>query len=142
MSWLFLAGTQPADDLPLQAAFILGCGQVAQLALERAVEPLIGIEFRAVTGQVMHGDGVAMRLQPGLHRLAVMHPQVVENQTGLAPLHRAHQPLQEPDEQGDIQRAPWQTIQRALPRLLTALITERPKRLAICLMTGVCPRGA
>ena len=50
MSWLFLAGTQPTDDLPLQAAFIPGSGQVAQLAFERAVEPLIGVELRAVAG--------------------------------------------------------------------------------------------
>ena len=44
MSWLFLAGTQPTDDLPLQGALIPGCGQVAELAFERTVEPLIGID--------------------------------------------------------------------------------------------------
>ena len=71
-----------ADDLLLEAAFVLGRGQMAQSAFERAVQALVGIEFRTVAGQVMHGDGLAMFLQPRLHRLAVMHPQIIQNQKG------------------------------------------------------------
>ena len=110
MLGLLLTGTQAADDLLLQSAFVLGCGQVTELAFERAVEPLVGIKVRTVAGQVMHSDDLAMFPQPCFYQLAVMHPQVVED----TPSHPVSDARRGPLRPGTVERD-------FLPRKLTRM---------------------
>ena len=48
--------------------------------LEVGIQTLLRIQFRAIAWQVEELDLVLALCRPSFHRLAVMHPQVVENQ--------------------------------------------------------------
>ena len=54
-----------------------------QGVFEVRVEPIIRIELRAVAGQVKHLDLCLVLSQPRLDRLAMVHPQVVQDQKHL-----------------------------------------------------------
>jgi hypothetical protein len=78
-----------ADELHV----IVGCGPELGLRADRhlradglleiGVEPLVGVEFGALAGQVEDLDVLLVLGQPGLHGLAVMHAQVVQDQEDL-----------------------------------------------------------
>lgn len=57
--------------------------QLGHCLLDIPIGYLIWVEIRAVTGQIERLDLLGARNQPGLHRLAVMHAQVVQNQEPL-----------------------------------------------------------
>ena len=61
------------------ASFVRACFRSA-LAIH-----LVGVEFGAVAGQVEDLDLVLVLGQPCLHRLAVVHPPVVQDQVDLVP---------------------------------------------------------
>lgn len=56
----------------------------AGLLLEVAVEIFVRIEFRGIQRQIKDLDLLFVFFQPGLDDLAVMDPQVIENQKNLA----------------------------------------------------------
>ena len=69
--------------------------------LEVGIEQFVGVELRAVTGQVEHLDVLAVVLEPGLHQTGVMHFQVVQHQEYLGTLVLLgilNQPLHEVDQ--------------------------------------------
>lgn len=82
---------------------MVDCWEVAQSAFQGTGVVFVLIEFRNVAGEIKHGDNCLMFFSPGFHRLAVMQTQLVEDEIHSATFHRAHQPLQEPDEQQGIQ---------------------------------------
>ena len=51
--------------------------------LQIGVEPLLGIELRAIAGQVKQLDLVLPMSHPRFDQLAVMHPQVIQDQEDL-----------------------------------------------------------
>jgi hypothetical protein len=52
---------------------------IAHLLFQVGVEPLLGVELRAVTGQVKKLNLVLPLSLPSLDQFAVMHPQVIQN---------------------------------------------------------------
>ena len=52
--------------------------------LQIVVQILVGIQFRRVRRQIEHLDLFFVFVEPGLDRLAVMDPQVVEDEDHLA----------------------------------------------------------
>ena len=68
------------------------------------IEHLIGVELGAVAGQVEHLDRIAVLRQPGLDRLGVMHPQVVQDQKHLLAL-AFDQTTQEVDQERGVECA-------------------------------------
>jgi len=48
--------------------------------LQICIQPLLGVQFRAVTGQVEDLHQRLVVCHPSLHGLAVVNPQVVQNQ--------------------------------------------------------------
>ena len=76
--------------------------------LQARVEHLIGVEFRAVAGQVEHLNVFLVLLQPRLDQLGVMNLQVVQHQEHLGSLVFAgllRQPFHEVDQDGGIHGA-------------------------------------
>ena len=76
--------------------------------LQVGIEHLVGVELRAVTGQVEDFDIFLVLLQPRLHGSCVMHFQVVQHQEHFAAVALSdllHQPLHEVDQDGGIHGA-------------------------------------
>ena len=82
--------------LPLNAARVPGSGlhelqlgprgrQLRDGLLQACIGHLVGVEFGAVAGQVEDFDLLPVLGPPCFDRLAVMHPQVVQDQVDLAP---------------------------------------------------------
>ena len=46
--------------------------------LQVGIEPLFGVEFRAVTGQIKHFDFLLSLRHPRLHWLAVVYAKIVQ----------------------------------------------------------------
>ncbi|MGF6292642.1 hypothetical protein QFZ98_004503 [Paraburkholderia youngii] len=71
--------------------------------LEVGVGHLVGIQLGAVAGQIEHLDPVAVPAQLGLHGLAVMDTQIVQDQEDLF-LRPGDQPSHEVDQDGFVRR--------------------------------------
>ena len=92
---------QPALQLVLRSRRRM----VAQLRLDRVVEVLVGIEFRAVRREEAQLNLLVMCFNPFTDLLGAMYLQVVHNQEDLT-VGGADESLQELEKDGDLQCPP------------------------------------
>lgn len=111
------------------------------LLLEVAIQVLVRVELRGVSGQKEHLDPFPPLVQPGLDPLAVMHTLVVQNQEDLTPLGVPNQPPPEADQHGRRHGFPIQHEAQLAPLGHRRIMFEA-KRLPLTSRTGVRPAGA
>ena len=85
-------------QLALEGAAVARRGTLGQAALDVLVEELVGVMLGRVGRQEDQLDPVAVRGHPGLDRLGVMHPEMVDDQEDLA-LGTLDQALEEGEEE-------------------------------------------
>mgnify|MGYP007073623121 CR=1 FL=1 len=78
--WLTLHTAQMARCGLHQLQFGTRRCQLRDGLFDIGIGHLVGVEFWTVAGQVKNLDGVGVLGQPGLDRLGMVHPQVVQNQ--------------------------------------------------------------
>ena len=99
-------------ELPLAPVGRFACDGRLQVRIEH----LIGVQLGAVAGQVEHLDMRLVLLQPRLHRLGVVHFQVVQYQEHFGSVlfpGLLHQTLHEVDQDGRI-HAPLKALEANL----------------------------
>lgn len=85
--------------------------------LDLGIEQFVGVQLRAVAGQVVHFDRFAVLAQPGLDAPGMMHRQVVQDQMDLAIAPRARRSMKSINSPA--LSAPSKIFQRIWPRLVT-----------------------
>ena len=109
--------------------------------LQIGIEPFLGIELRAIAGQVKKLNLILPFCPPSLDQFAVMHPQVIQDQEDFF-ARIFYQSLQKFNQLVGI-KGLFMIIQRVLPWLVTVAIMESFWRVPpTAIATGVLPAGA
>lgn len=101
-TWLFLDAAQSSDGVAGQGEFVSCRSDLGHVLLQVGIEQLVGVQFRRITGQVKDLDLVLMFLEPLLHRLRVMNPEIVQDEEDPL-LSSMHKPLHKADQYLGIQ---------------------------------------
>ena len=99
-----MAGAHLRNGLAVELGFGVGGGPGGQFALEGPVEPFVGVEFRAVAGEMVNGDFPGVLAPPGFDRGTGRHAQVVQNQAPFAPAGLPDQAAEEAHETRGVER--------------------------------------
>ena len=138
--WQFRQLAHVTDRCLLELRFAARRCLARHRLLQIGVQPLLGIQLRAVRRQIEHLDLRPVRGQPIVNLPRSMRGQAVQDQENLA-ADVADQAAKKTDHHRGGDR-PLEIIQRTSPLLVTAAIRLSPARLWQTRTTGVRPRGA